>query len=458
MNKKKDQSVFSTMTKSFMGVSLAAMVMTGAVTSSLATAHDDDFAPAAAVAQDVVLNPQYQSNIEQIKSQPKVQAALQYAQDISDKSLAQLIELTEIPAPPFKEEKRAARYAEMLKEAGADKVWMDEVGNVIALREGTVGAETVAMVAHLDTVFPEGTDVTVREVDGKLYAPGIGDDTRGLVMQLAVLDAIESQGVETEDHVLFIGSVGEEGLGDLRGVKHLFREGGPKIDTFIAVDGGDLSRLVYGGIGSYRYRVTFKGPGGHSWGAFGLANPHHALGRAMRLLAENGPSVTSVGPKSSFSVGRIGGGTSINSIPFESWMEVDMRSGAPARLDAIDAVFKAAMQQALEEENAARQHGPALTVDVDQVGLRPAGLSDPNGSLVQHMMAALKSYGVEPSLAVSSTDSNVPISLGIPAITISRGGKGGRGHAPDEWWQDVDAYKAVQVGLLTLLAETKVAQ
>lgn len=409
-------------------------------------------------AQDVTVQATYKNDIQALKSQTSVAAALQYIQDINDKSIEQLIELTEIPAPPFKENVRAKHFAGMLKALGADDVRIDEVGNVIALRKGKNSKKTIAINAHMDTVFPEGTDVTVRKEGDKYFAPGIGDNTRGLVMLLALLEAMEKNNIETEHDILFIGGVGEEGLGDLRGVKHLFREGAPKIDTFIAVDGGGKDRLVYGGIGSYRYRVTFKGPGGHSWGAFGLANPHHALGRAISELAKNGPSVTNVGEKSSYNVGRIGGGTSINSIPFESWMEVDMRSGSVARLDAIDAVFKKAMQKGLDDENAARKHGPELTVDVNQVGLRPAGLTDTNSSLVQHMMASMQSYGVTPKLSVSSTDSNIPISLGIPAITISRGGIAGKSHSPDEYWQDVDSYQAVQMGLLTLLSEAKLAK
>ncbi len=171
---------------------------------------------------------------------------------------------------------------------------------------------------------------------------------------------------------MFVGNVGEEGLGDLRGVKHLFRDGGPPIDSMIAVDGGDTTRLVYGGVGSHRYRITFNGPGGHSWSAFGRASPHHALGRAIEKFVSNGPSVTSTGDKTSYNIGRIGGGTSVNSIPFESWMEVDMRSETQDKLDAIDAVLQQAVRDALAEENAARKENAALTVSIERIGTRPA--------------------------------------------------------------------------------------
>jgi acetylornithine deacetylase/succinyl-diaminopimelate desuccinylase-like protein len=372
---------------------------------------------------------------------------------IEPQSRRDLIELTEIPAPPFEEQARAERFAEMLREAGLTDVVIDDVGNAIGRRPGRTGERVVGYSAHLDTVFPADTDVTVRFDDEKMYAPGIGDNTRGLVTVLGVLRAMQHAGIETEADVLFIGNVGEEGLGDLRGVKHLFRDGAPRIDTLIAVDGGESERIVFGGVGSHRYRVTFRGPGGHSWGAFGLANPHHALGRAIQIFDENAPAVTSVGEKTSYNVGRIGGGTSINSIPFESWAEIDMRSGSQDKLDDVDAILQAAVEQALQEENAGRLDGPELTVDVDRVGTRPAAKGDTSSPVVQRAMAATVAFGVQPSLRISSTDANLPISKGIPAVTMSRGGVSGGSHSPDEWWQNVDGHIGIQIGLLTLLAE-----
>lgn len=415
---------------------------------------------AAATAQDAPAPralPQYQSEIAGLRDRPAVQAAMEHIVAIEPQLQRDLVELTQIPAPPFGEERRARRFAEMLREAGLDDVTIDEVGNAIGRRPGTEGNRVIAYSAHLDTVFPPGTDVTVRIADDKMYAPGIGDNSRGLVVVLAVLRAIQEAGIGTEADILFIGNVGEEGLGDLRGVKHLFRDGAERIDTLIAVDGGETTRIVYGGVGSHRYRVTFNGPGGHSWGAFGLANPHHALGRAIAIFDDNAPSVTSVGEKTSYNIGRIGGGTSVNSIPFESWMEVDMRSGSQEKLDAIDAVFQAAIQQALREENDARLEGPDLTVDVERVGTRPAAPGNAQSGVVQRALAATESFGVEPELRISSTDANLPLSLGIPAVTMSRGGISGNSHAPDEWWQNADSHVGIQIGLLTLLAEAGVA-
>ena len=404
-------------------------------------------------AQDYEVDGRYHATIESLRGNAKVNAAFDHILELEPQSRRDLIELTEIPAPPFQEEMRAARFADMLREAGLTEVRLDTAGNAIGRRPGATGDRVIAFTAHLDTVFPMETDVTVRFDGERMYAPGIGDNTRGLVMILAVLRALEFAGIATGADILFIGNVGEEGLGDLRGMKHLFGEDGPRIDTMIAVDGGESSRIVFGGVGSHRYRVIYSGPGGHSWGAFGMANPHHAIGRAIALFDQNALAVTREGAKTSYNIGRIGGGTSVNSIPFESWMEVDMRSGSQVKLDEIDAVFQAAMQLALEQENAEREEGPELTVEIERVGTRPAAEGDADRQVVQHALAATMSFGITPQLEISSTDANLPISMGVPAITMSRGGTGGNAHSPDEWWQNVDGHIGIQIGLLTLLAE-----
>ncbi len=395
----------------------------------------------------------YCAEVQRISQNATVKSALDAIRLDSDRARRELIELTEIPAPPFQEEVRARRFAEMLREAGADSVWIDEVGNAIGLRRGTVRERTVVLEGHLDTVFPEGTDVTVKMRGDTLAAPGIGDDTRGLVLVLGVLRAMSQHQLRTEGDVLFVGTVGEEGLGDLRGVKHLFREGGPKIDSYIAVDGGSETRVAVAGIGSHRYRVTFKGPGGHSWGAFGTANPVHALGRAIGLFDERADQHTRSGPRTSYNVGRIGGGTSVNSVAFEAWMEVDMRSEDDASLNAIDELLQESIQQALKEQNALLRRGEELTVDVEMVGDRPSGATDEASPLVQRTRAVIEHFGAEPGLGSGSTNSNIPFSLGVPAVTIGRGGDGGDGHALTEWWVDRDGYRAIQHALLLVLAE-----
>ena len=403
------------------------------------------------------IDPEYMEEMEVLTGQQAVRNALSRVEELDPWGMDVLVELTEIPAPPFMEEVRAARFAELLREAGADSVWIDAEGNALGLRRGRGGGRTVAFGGHLDTVFPEGTDVTVRMRGDTLYAPGVGDDTRGLVVVLTVLRALEEANVETSDDVLFIGTVGEEGLGDLRGMKHLFREGADPIDTWIEIDGGGLSRIVTQGLGSVRYRVTFTGPGGHSWGAFGLVNPAHAMSRAVRFFQDEADVLTRSGPTTSYNVGRIGGGTSVNAIPFESWMEVDMRSESPASLMRIEQAFIDAMNRGLEGENALRREGPALEVDLDRIGDRPSGELPPSTPVIQRALAATAEFGVSSSLARSSTNSNIPISLRVPAVTLGRGGVGGSSHAPGEWWINEDGHLAIQRALLVVVAEAGLA-
>lgn len=399
----------------------------------------------------------YQAEMASLLGSPLVAEALRLAEEHDAWALERLIELTEIPAPPFMEEARGRRFGEMLVELGVDSVWTDAEGNVIGLRKGRSGRRSIGFGGHLDTVFPEGTDVSVRVAGDTLFAPGVGDDTRGLVVVLSVLRALEEAGVETEDDVLFVGVVGEEGLGDLRGMKHLYRPDGIRPDVWIDVDGGGLERIVSMGLGSVRYRVTFAGPGGHSWGAFGTANPSHALARGVRYFQDVADTLTRSGPRTSYNVGRIGGGTSINAVPFEAWLEVDMRSESPESLSRIEAAFVTAMERAVAEENELRREGAPLTVDLDKVGDRPSGEMDPATPLVQRALASTEVFDTRGELARSSTDSNVPIAQGVPAVTIGRGGEGGSSHAPGEYWINRDGYLAVQRAILLVVAESGLA-
>lgn len=404
------------------------------------------------------VDPAIQAQVDALVDHPVVREAFAQIEAMDAAATQDLITLTQIPAPPFMEAERAGVYAEWLSAAGADSVWIDEEGNVVGLRRGRVGERTIALGGHLDTVFPEGTDVTVTQRGDTLFAPGIGDDTRGLIVVLNVLRAMEAANVETDDHLLFVGVVGEEGPGDLRGMKYLFRDGADRIDAWIEVDGGGLDRLVNKGLGSYRYRITYKGPGGHSWGAFGLVNPTHAMSRAVRYFQDAADTLTRSGPRTSYNVGVIGGGTSVNSIPFESWMEIDMRSVSPASLDRIDAALKASVQRALDEENALRREGEPLTVDVDQIGNRPSGELPDDLPLIQRAIASTTAFNSPTTLSRSSTDSNIPISLGVPAVTIGRGGEGAHAHAPNEWWINRDGHLAIQRALLLVVAEAGLAR
>ena len=396
----------------------------------------------------------YVKNIKKIANNNKVKKAFKYILDVEDKTNKNLIELTEIEAPPFKEEKRAMEFSERLKLAGIEKVWIDSIGNVIGFLEGSIGNKNIAIDAHLDTVFPEGTDVQVRIKNDTLFAPGIGDDTRGLAMILTIAETIIKSDIKPVDNILFIGTVGEEGLGDLRGVRYLFKNNEPKIDSWIAIDGGSIGRVNNQALGSYRYEVVFDGPGGHSWGAFGLVNPHHALGAGIKNFVEKADIYTDNGPKTSYNVGIISGGTSINSIPFKSSMQIDIRSIDPNRLNDMEEILFNSMNKALDEQNAIKRSGPDLKLTINKIGNRPSGKVDESVPLIQKTIAATQYMGVEPRLTIGSTDSNIPISLGLPAVTIGRGGVGGGAHSLDEWWLNKDGYKSVQLALLILLSES----
>jgi tripeptide aminopeptidase len=360
--------------------------------------------------------------------------------------------LCEIPAPPFKETERGKAYAQAFEALGLTNVRIDSVGNVIGERSGTAPRPHVVFSAHLDTVFPEGTNVTVTRDGAVLKGPGIGDDCRGLAVVLGVIKAMKDAWVETDGTITFVGTVGEEGLGDLRGVKHLFGDDlKGKIDRFVSVDGTGLG-ITHIGVGSLRYRVAFSGPGGHSYGAFGLANPIHALGRAMAKIADfKVPSQ----PKTTFNVGRIGGGTSVNSIAFEAWMEIDMRSADSAALRSVDADFHRAVDTALEEEKGRWNSRGKLAVDKKLVGDRPAGRTPDTAPIVQAAVSVTRALDIEVRLDEGSTDSNIPMSLGIPAITIDGGGRGTGAHSLGETFDSTASEQGTQRALLLAVALAK---
>jgi acetylornithine deacetylase/succinyl-diaminopimelate desuccinylase-like protein len=368
---------------------------------------------------------------------PKLRAALDAIKADNAWTLEQQRTLCEIPAPPFKESVRAAEVKRRFEALGYRNVRIDSVGNVIAERRGTGSGPTVVIAGHLDTVFPEGTDVKVKRQGTRMLGPGIGDDCRGLAVVLSVARAFEKNGVQTPGTVYFIANVGEEGPGDLRGIRHLFgKEMKGKIDYFISVDGtglGTTSRAV----GSHRYRVTYKGPGGHSYGAFGIPNPIHALGRAIAGISDIEVPTT---PKTTFNVGVIGGGTSVNSISASGTMEIDMRSESAQSLDAVDAKIRQILGAALTAENA-RWNGPRATearisLVIDTMGIRPTGAQSDTAHIVRTALDAARALGFTSRTNASSTDSNIPISLGIPAITIDGGGSGGGAHSLSEWYDD----------------------
>ena len=410
-------------------------------------------------AKTAAIDKRYQDEMKALMQQPAIRSAFGSIMELEPETEKDLIMLTEIPAPPYKEQKRAAKFQEMMRAAGVDSIWMDAAGNVIGMRRGRSGKKLVVLEGHLDTVFPEGTDVTVKRRGDTLAAPGIGDDTRGLALVLAVLKAMQKTKLQTDANILFVGAVGEEGLGDLRGVKQLVNGDGLKIDSYIAVDGGAISGITSGGLGSHRYHITYKGPGGHSYGAFGLANPHNALAKAISYFVADADTFTRKGIRTTYNVGMIGGGTSVNAIPFESWMEVDMRSESPVRLNGIDTLLQAAIRRGLKEENMMKRSGRDLTVEVKLVGDRPSGVEEASLPIVQRAMASAVALGsTAPRLTIGSTNSNIPISKGIPAVTIGRGGAGGGAHALTEWWVNDKGYLAIQNALLILVSEAGLAK
>ena len=420
------------------------LLFTGLLVFNISYSQDDNL-----IVDDI-----YSKSIKKISRNAKVKKAFNYIIDIEEKTIKNHIELTEIEAPPFKEERRAKEFAERLKLAGIENVWIDSIGNVIGFLKGSVGNKNIAIDAHIDTVFPEGTDVKVRVKNDTLFAPGIGDDTRGLAMILTLAETIKKNNIEPINNIIFIGTVGEEGLGDLRGVRYLFKNKTPKIDSWIAIDGGSIGRVNNQALGSYRYEVIFDGPGGHSWGAFGLVNPHHALGSGIKNFINKADVYTSSGPKTSYNVGVINGGTSVNSIPFKSSMLIDIRSIEPNKLDDMEEILYNSMQEALKEQNEMKRSGPDLTLTINKIGNRPSGIVEESVPLIQKTIAATQYMGVEPRLTIGSTDSNIPISLGVPAVTIGRGGDGGGAHSLDEWWINKEGYKSIQLALLILLSES----
>jgi len=395
----------------------------------------------------------YKSQIDNIVRDKKVQSAFQIIQQLEPTTMKELIELTGIPDPPIMEQKRAERSRQMLQNAGIDSILTDEVGNILALRKGKGNGKTVLIEGHLDTVFPLDTDVTVKIKGDTLFAPGIADDTRALSVVLVVVKAMNLAKISTESDVLIAGTVGEEGLGDLRGIKHIFKPGNRKIYSHIALDGGDISGLVTTGLGSVRYKIIFNGPGGHSWGAFGLANPHHAMGKAIDYFNMAAAKFVEDGPKTTYNIGRIGGGTSVNSIPFETWMEVDMRSLSPEKLKGIEQILLSQVNKALDDYNSGIKTGAKLTAQFEKIGERPSGVQSTELPLIQRAIAAIEYFKAKPSLGTGSTNSNTPISFGIPSITIGRGGKGGNAHSLDEWWINENGAEAIKFALLILIAE-----
>jgi acetylornithine deacetylase/succinyl-diaminopimelate desuccinylase-like protein len=391
------------------------------------------------------------ANIAELIDSQKLRSAFAHIDSRLEKITEEQIRICSIPASPFGEKQRAEYLKERFLELGLVDARLDEEGNCVALRKGQSAAPLLVVSAHLDTVFPVGTDFTVHRAGGKLLAPGISDDGCGLVALLAIAEVLGSTGIETEGSILFVGTVGEEGEGNLRGVRHLLTqsEWGNSIDAFISFDGPGIDRITNRALGSRRYRVQLSGTGGHSWGDFGAANPVHALGRAIAKIASY-PAPRE--PRTTFNVGRIEGGNSVNAIPQVAAMDVDLRSASAPELLKLDAFFRRAMREAAEDENAVRRNGDRpLELKVVLIGERPSGETPADADLVSLAWEATEALGAKPRLDQSSTDSNLPISLGIPAITLGAGGTSGNSHTLEEWYDPRDRDAGLKRALLVIL-------
>ena len=389
--------------------------------------------------------------IQELFDLAEVQAAFQFFETQADEMTAEQISICSVPAPPFSEAERAEYFRQKLIDCRLSDVEIDEEGNCIALRPGRSSSPLLVVSAHLDTVFPAETDLTVKRIGNRLLAPGIADDCCGLVALLALVRAMGQAGIETEGSILFVGTVGEEGAGNLRGVRHLLTRGkwAKQIDAFISLDGADVEQITNGALGSRRYRVQLNGTGGHSWGDFGVPNPVHALGRAISSLASYPAPLE---PRTTFNVGRIEGGASINAIPSEASMEVDLRSASKEELLRIDAFFRRAVREALEQENALRRKDThPLELALNLIGDRPGGETASTAPIVELALNATRALGATPVLELASTDSNVPIALGVPAITLGGGGMAGNPHTLDEWYDPSHRDVGLKRGLLVIL-------
>jgi len=398
--------------------------------------------------------------VSRLLAHDRIRAARHHIERTDEVTLARQAALSAIPAPTGAEGRRAAHLADLFREIGLSDVSIDHAGNVHGwfARNGETSAGPVVLAAHLDTVFGAEVDVAVERRGQRLEGPGISDNARGLAALVAVAEAIVAARVPAARPILFAATVGEEGSGDLRGVKHLLngkREtGNGKPVAFIALDGAGLDRVIHRALGSKRYQVTFRGPGGHSWAAFGVANPANAVGRAVALLAD---LPTQQAPRTTCAVVRLGGGTGLNSIPQEAWLDLDLRSEDPRALSQLDVTVRAALERAADDENRRRTAGsPPLRVEIRLLGDRPSGMTPRAHPLVQAAVAANRALGRDAELASASTDANVPIALGIPAIALGAGGKAGDAHLATEWYENVEGALGIIRALLVTTAMAEV--
>jgi tripeptide aminopeptidase len=396
-----------------------------------------------------------------IENDPRVARAMQLLAQSADDTTEEQSRITEIPAPPFGESVRAAYLKKLLSAAGL-AVHMDATGNVIGERAGESAAAdggVVLVTAHLDTVFPAGTNVTVRREGTRLLAPGISDNGTGLATIVALALAMRDAKIATRETILLVADVGEEGEGNLRGVRALVDEYRSRLRAVIALDGAATDYVATAALPSRRFDVIVTGPGGHSWSDFGVPNPIHALGRAIAKFAD---TQVPTDPRTTFNVGRIEGGTSVNAIPERASMSVDLRSESDVELARLERELRADVQSAVNDEmSAARARGMAATplaVEINLVGSRPSGELPGNSPLLAAFEDADRAVGNTSRPERVSTDANIPLSLGIPAISIGCGGTAGGAHTLEEWYDPTGRAMGLQRVLLTVVGAAGLAQ
>jgi len=398
---------------------------------------------------------------------PRVARATEWLEKNIEWVTTQHIRITEVPAPPFQERARGQLLRRLLDGLGL-KLRVDEIGNVIGERPGADTRNVVILSAHLDTVFPTGTDVAVRRdppldagrMPQHLVAPGITDNSVGLAALVATARALHEGRVRTKYTVVFAANVGEEGEGNLRGMRKLMETYKGRVRAVIALDGASVDHVTTMALGSKRFEITVSGPGGHSWSDFGLPNPIHALSRAVaRFVRTPLPDE----PRTTFNVGTIEGGTSVNSIPAAASIKVDMRSGSAAEIAKLEAALRAALVAGIEEENAAarergmlRTTGAKLEAKFKSLGERPAGELPENSFLLEAVRAVDHQLDHRSRTERSSTDANIPLSLGVPAVSIGAGGRGGGAHSLSEWYDPEGREFGLKRVLLLLLTTTGV--
>jgi tripeptide aminopeptidase len=386
-------------------------------------------------------------DIAQVQASRHFQAARAVVYATDETTVSDMLSATAIPAPMHGEAERGRWLSGRLAEIGLE-ARTDAVGNVIAISPAAEpDAPRVVIASHLDTVFAADTPLDVKRNGDRISAPGISDNSRGLAGLLALARALAAAGWPTRTRIAFVGTVGEEGAGDLRGAKHYVAENADTTGLFIALDGAGTERIIRAGVGSRRLRVTYRGPGGHSWSDWGTPNTIHAAARAVAAMLELDLPAQ---PRTTLTVARTGGGISINAIPAEAFIELDLRSEATGPLARLESQVREALQQAAVAEGRGRD----VECDIHVFGDRPAGETPPDHPLVRAAEAATRAVGHVPVLTSSSTDANVAMAAGIPAIAIGAGGSAGGTHTPGEWYVNDRGPEGVERALLVVLAAT----